>query len=577
MFTTGHGNRRYYDEYITILGRVYGDTDFKFVQMIDIDGTLNTYDTVDELCSIIFNYDKLICEQKKIKKLVVFTNKEFLKFLPTEVEHIEYRCYNKILTDYSTYVPDPSILTKEWNAEVLTSVHNQLAYWASNLKYIGQVVDGFIDKEDNKIETSCAFLIRRIWDIVYEKEVKKLSCINTDRAPQDYKNFIYTYCQDIMKYNSNMIIQHEAPEDKIYYNVIKADINSSFWHKYFAIFTGGRPHKVDLDNIKIPMDTWKRQNMCRDKIWFATIKFNKILECNHFIDIFEYAEVNIRNPIRICQAQWEILEDYYNITTDDVDVIDFWSCNKMKFRPEIQTIIKDIHNKKAIAKSNHNEQERKLYKLMGHTNHGSANQKHIIQQFNIAGYNNLWFERGYNNTDRALTPQDGLFLYSYAAISLLKLTSKLTRDNVFNFDTDMVVIPEEYEYIIDEYNKDIKKGYKRMGVNINDVTADGHTIGFLEVEDRLDAHYFLGPKMYFYVKKGSNKLSSTTAGYPKNRLGELIEQTSGLKGVEALEWFAEQEDVIFGCKELGWIYDGTDGKVKPCMFSKKMYKKTDYV
>ena len=90
-----------------------------------------------------------------------------------------------------------------------------------------------------------------------------------------------------------------------------------------------------------------------------------------------------------------------------------------------------------------------------------------------------------------------------------------------------------------------------MGLDPKDYTHDGHTMGYLELEEECDNFCHLSPKFYLWVNNGN--LRSTTAGYAKNSIAQKIEEVSGLKGTDALKWFCNQDYVNL---KIGYISDG---------------------
>ena len=123
--------------------------------------------------------------------------------------------------------------------------------------------------------------------------------------------------------------------------------------------------------------------------------------------------------------------------------------------------------------------------------------------------------------------------------------------NRYYFDTDSIVTERNNE-AVKAYNEWVNNKYIKMGCDPKDYTHDGHTIGYLELEEECENFCHLSPKFYLWTH--DNKLHSTTAGYEKNSIAKVVEKVSGKIGKDALQWFIKPENSIF---DVGYISNGS--------------------
>lgn len=557
----------YFNEYIIVQGYQFNHK-FIAAYMRWVDGKVYIFDKESCFRSVMLRLDSDLNSEKnkknkKNKKLIVSYNKEFKSFLPEVSDNISYNSFNDLIPVYSSWRPVEEFNLYQKLRLFKTEIVSQIERLTEHLP---TSCLREIDKLGHRRTT--ATISRDLLNKWYKEHINRLGRFNKRRRPE--YSWIREYAANLMKFNANNII-NRSPFDEILYNCNKWDVNSMFPYQAFSRYTGKLMHgdvKYDSEFKHLYLTTEP------DNVWTAEVQIKHNFVFTGIMDILDQALGDITGlRIKINNHIWNILVNDYHLTVDDIDVYDYWYCSGTQpFPPEIQYILKEMHTKKAEAKSRGDEIMKRYYKLPTHTLHGYANGKWFTEQDNEEAYNSIWDGSKFINARQCYTSLDSIILYTGAAETLCNALRKFRADEVYNYDTDMITVPAGKDEIFERLNKEVAKRYEEMGVNIEDVTHDGHTIGFWEKEAEYESLYVLAPKMYLYVEKGDPRLHSTTAGYPPDIIAQAIERKCGLQGTKALEWFYAQEDVILSKDDIGYCFNDNTGYMEPAQFSKKCYK-----
>lgn len=465
---------------------------------------------------------------------------------PYYTEYIEFRIYNDIVPGYTTCIKDLSLDTFD---EQLDLAVKEIRYYVKNIG-----IKNYTDRIGD-IKLSFAYTARRFLEKNKPfKDVLKDNAKDIFKRFPDY-NFVWEVSKNVKQFNANKLVQHGR--SLIWKKVYKYDINSSFWVIPMTEYTGINPQKIEIvDGLTkdgFTLDEIKDMYMKSGEMYFAKIKIDKLIFVKDNIPDWLYMfDIDLEtNDMWVTNVEVEDILNTYDITLDDICLIEFYKLTKVPFLGTQRQFYKLLHQQKSIAKNNSDELLKNCLKVIGHCLHGFAIGNWFTDEYNFMAYDKIplrLFGRYPKQADGFLTPIDSLYFYSYARQHLIKLLTLFKTK--YYFDTDSIVAEPDDE-ALKAYNEWIDSKYKSMSLNPQDYTHDGHTIGYLELEEECDNFCYLSPK--FYIWTHNNKLYSTTAGYQKNSIADKIEEVSGLTGNSALQWFLNQEYVELN---LGYISDG---------------------
>lgn len=476
----------------------------------------------------------------------IFTNDRYTKY-------IDFRIYNDIVPGYTTCLSDISL--KSLDSQLESAIH-EIVYYVNSVG-LGNYIDKIAIKDSNNEITvqnvSFAYTARRFLecDDEFKSLVKDTAWrnINLTRFP-NYK-FVRDVVPNIKEFNANKLVCHG--KEVRWENVCKYDINSSFWAIPLTEYTGRHPKKVELDEYGLTKDGDTIEDIVfGNGVYFAKIKINNLLlvKENRF-DWLGLYEVDItEKSMWVSNVEIRDILDTYELEERDFIIEEVYTLERTPFTQSQRKFYQTLHKRKAIAKQNHEDLLKMCLKIIGHCLHGYAIGNWFTDIDNEKTYLTIatMSEKKKRYANHLLTPIDAMFLYSHARSHLLKVL-ELFGDN-FYYDTDSLVTAKN-DTALAEYNNWIDSKYKDMGLNPKDYTHNGHTIGYLELEEECDNFCHISPKFYLWVN--NDKLHSTTAGYAKNSIAQAIEEVSGLNGTDALKWFVEQKYIEL---DLGYISDG---------------------
>lgn len=462
--------------------------------------------------------------------------------------YFDFRIYNKIVPGYTTCLKDLKIETFDKQFE--TAIKEILYY----VRTVGHSC--FLSKIGDN-EVSFAYTARR-WlehNEPFKAILKKNSSKSIKRFPK--YDFVWEVARDVKKFNANKLVKHGKAVKWV--DVCKYDINSSFWSIPMTEYTGTRPKKIKFNEHGVTKEGFdlediKKYYMVKENMYFAKIKIDKtIYTKSNKVDWLDIFGINFSEGLWVTNVEIEDMLDTYEISLDDIELLDFYILEKVPFLPTQREFYEQLHKQKSVAKSNKDELLKNCLKIIGHCLHGFAIGNWFTEEYNDEYYYKMLrnaFTPYAKNANLFLTPIDSMYFYSYARQHLLKILD-LFKDN-FYFDTDSVVAPY-CEENIKKYNEWINEKYANMGLDSKNYTYDGHTIGYLELEEKCENFCHLSPKFYLWTH--DNKLHSTTAGFNKNSIAKSIEKTSGKFGKDALQWFINQKYLTLN---VGYISNGKE-------------------
>lgn len=576
--TTNSGH--YYNEFFIVKGTYYDTTYFAGAHIRLPDGSIRQFDDFSCIEKFFYNLDAYLEENgKQGKYMIVTVNREFKKFLPADLTHIKLCVFNNLITDYTSYRPPMEKYNIYMDMKQFKICCDQILFYTQYLPT--SCLRDTYDDEDIKGNRTSAGIARELLDKWYgvkgvfiDKSIKNLAKNNFHKVP--YYDFFKEVVRKNMEFNASSVLCRNTANSETY-NINKWDINSSYLSILWTRETGGRPKYVHEKKTRQELNNFKSHYLNSNKIFFAKVYIKTIV---HFtkpeLDIFKTSEINyMGKPIIINHIQWELLMKYSDLNMDDIEIIKYWECTKIPFLPEQKEIIIDLHKRKAVAKSEGNEIMKHTIKVVTYSGHGYGVGKWYDKVEGEDAYMKLWYKGiPYGYARRFYTCIDSLILYTGAAARLYDAIAHL--DKVTYYDADMVCIPAELDYQMEEINNKFLEDLKAAGINPEELTHSGHTIGLFEKEAEYECFYNLGPKMYFYVEKGKAHLGSTTAGYPKNLIAHAIEEKSQLIGYDALKWFIEQDEFEITVKDnIGYLYNAETGYTEPITFKKSNYMNTN--
>ena len=483
----------------------------------------------------------IFIDKESFNSDALFTNKYYTTYL-------EFRVYNNIVPGYTTCIEDLSIETFDKQFETAIK---EIVYYVKHIglsKYLSKI---------NDIELSFAYVARRYLEKTepFKKIIEGNAFKVIKRFPK--YDFVWNVAKDVKKFNANKLVKHGK---KVYWaNVCKYDINSSFWSIPMTEYTGMNPKRLSgavLEKEGLDLDDVKKYYMVKENMYFAKIKINKTFYSKpNRVDWLDIFNVDLSDEMWVTNVEIEDILDTYELSMDDIELLDFYILEKVPFLPTQKEFYKELHRVKAIAKSNNDTLLKNCLKAIGHCLHGFAIGNWFTDKYNKdAYYGNIKkpfhkYKDYRKPADVFLTPIDSLYFYSYARQHLLKILELF--GNRYYFDTDSIVTERNNE-AVKAYNEWVNNKYIKMGCDPKDYTHDGHTIGYLELEEECENFCHLSPKFYLWTH--DNKLHSTTAGYEKNSIAKVVEKVSGKIGKDALQWFIKPENSIF---DVGYISNGS--------------------
>lgn len=519
---------------------------------------LNTHLTA--LRNAIKEYEVGLKKDKIMPKFVVYIDKESYASHPIfknerYSDYIDFRVYNNIVPGYTTCIPDLSI--NSFNKQLETAI-KEIIYYVKNIGLVDYTDKVVIRQSKNSLEyqtVSFAYTSRRFLekDVEFKPIVSRMAYKNINKFRYPSYDFVRKVVPDIKNFNANKLVCHG--DNVRWKNVCKYDIDSSFWAISTTEYTGKNPRKIEVDEFGI---TKKGETLLdiisnKNNMYFAKIRINSLLipkehKCN-WLAVFDLDLSN--KSMYLSNVEVNDILDTYDVTIDDFIIEELYLLEKTPFTDEQRKFYQTLHKRKAKAKQDGDNLLKTCLKVIGHSLHGYALGNWFTDEDNLRAYLNMATMRKKGSkhiANHLLTPIDSMYLYSYARSHLLKILD-LFGDN-FYYDTDSIVTTKN-DKALREYNEWIDSKYHAMGLDSKDYTHDGHTMGYLELEEVCDNFCHLSPKFYLWTNNG--KLHSTTAGYLKDSIANKIEEVSGLKGTEALKWFCNQDYVNL---DIGYISDG---------------------
>lgn len=494
-----------------------------------------------------------------VPRFVIYLDKESYHSHPIfqneyYTNYIDFRLYNDIVSGYTTCVPDLSLDTLNKQIEY---AQKEIIYYVNHIG-LGDYIDKIaIKDEEGEVHihnVSFAYAARRFLekDSEFKDIVKETAERNIQLTRFPNYNFVREVVPDIKEFNANKLVCHG--KEVRWENVCKYDINSSFWAIPLTEYTGRYPRKVEVDEYGLTKKGETIEDIVfGDNVYFAKIQINNVLITKEKrFDWLGLFNIDLTDKsMWVSNVEVKDILDTYELTEDDFIIEEVYKLEKTQFTNSQRKFYQTLHKRKALAKQNGDNLLKMCLKVIGHSLHGYAIGNWFTEVDNEKTYLNIATinrrgKRHYAN--HLLTPIDSLFLYSHARSHLLKVL-ELFGDN-FYYDTDSIVTAKN-DTALAEYNNWIDSKYKDMGLNPKDYTHNGHTIGYLELEEECDNFCHISPKFYLWVNNGN--LHSTSAGYAKNSIAQKIEEVSGLKGTDALKWFVSQKYIEL---DLGYISDG---------------------
>lgn len=492
-------------------------------------------------------------------KFVIYYNKGFSGLLTYNSERVEVRMYDKLVPTYESYMIDYS------EAELrrkLDSVKDIMQYYIANIG-----LNDYIDKsrKNDEIEYSVAYANRRLLRALYgSKSNKKLVTAGTAKNVSwrvRYNINHIPYIREIKNLNANRnIIADTTKMGKLYHNVYKLDIDSAFW----SVVVLCKTYDGRFRRINNPLPCYLNQ----DVGYFATIKFNKYPRLKDGkkseLDWLRRYDVNVRLPIKISHVEWHDITAYYDITANDVTVIEMYQTQLVDYLTTQKELYRELHAQKSLAKANNDAVHKQILKTIGHTQHGYALCNHVFDapdNVALTAIYDRYTHYRYTPENCILTPVDGLLMYCYTRSFLLKIID--LANNVYNYDTDSVTCDNGDDVVV-AYNNWIDELYLQSRENKLQYTHDGHTIGHLEIEAYCEDYMVVRPKTYIWVEDG--KLDAKTAGFARDSVVHAIERDSGKTGHDAIIWFDNLPDDYELDVGYVWEYD----EYRSNVFSKKI-------
>lgn len=142
----------------------------------------------------------------------------------------------------------------------------------------------------------------------------------------------------------------------------------------------------------------------------------------------------------------------------------------------------------------------------------------------------------------------GCWVCAHARKNLIENIIKLD-SNVLYVDTDSIKVRgNNYQKVIDEYNKKVKENILKVCKERNlkfedfapkDKKGNSHLIGIFENDGNYEKFIHQGAKKYAYIDKKDNKIHITVAGVPKE----------GAKALKSLKDFTD--DFVFRHEDTG--------------------------
>ena len=478
----------------------------------------------------------------------IFQNERYSKY-------IDFRIYNDIVPGYTTCIPDLSI--ESFDRQLETAI-KEIIYYVNHIglaEYIDKVLIKQTDGETKYQTVSFAYISRRFLerDKEFAPIVSKMAYRNINYSRYPSYDFVRKVVPDIKRFNANRLVRHG--DEVRWRNVCKYDIDSSFWAITTTEYTGRNPRIVEVDEWVLTKRGDKLSDNVRNPnyMYFAKIRIKALLmPKEHKCDWLAVFKLDLsKKSMYLSNVEVQDILNTYEVTIDDIIIEEVYLLEKTPFTDEQRKFYQTLHRRKAKAKQDGDILLKTCLKIIGHSLHGYAIGNWFTDQDNLSAYLNIATipkkgSRHYAN--HLLTPIDSMYFYSYARSHLLKILD-LFGDN-FYYDTDSIVT-EKNDEALKAYNEWIDSKYHAMKLNPKDYTHDGHTMGYLELEEVCDNFCHLSPKFYLWTHDG--KLHSTTAGFLKDSIADKIEEVSGLKGTEALKWFCSQDYVNL---DMGYISNG---------------------
>lgn len=515
---------------------------------------------LESLRDAIRDYEASLKKDTILPKFVIYIDKE--SYSANAIfqherysKYIDFRLYNDIVPGYTTCIPDLSI--ESFDRQLETAI-KEIIYYVNHIglvDYLDKVPIRQTNGETKYQTVSFAYIGRRFLekDKEFRPIVSKMACRNVNHSRYPSYDFVREVVPDIKNYNANKLVCHG--NEVRWRNVCKYDIDSSFWAIATTEYTGRNPRKVEVDEYGWTKKGDKLSDIVinKNKMYFAKIKVNiPLIPKEHKCDWLSVFKLNLSDKsMYLSNVEVQDILATYKVTIDDFIIEEFYLLEKEPFTAEQRKFYLTLHRRKAKAKQNGDILLKTCLKIIGHSNHGYSIGNWFTNQDNLRAYLNIATipkkgSRHYAN--HLLTPIDSMYFYSYARSHLLKILD-LFGDN-FYYDTDSIVT-EKNDEALKAYNEWIDSKYHAMGLDPKDYTHDGHTMGYLELEEVCDNFCHLSPKFYLWTNNG--KLHSTTAGYLKDSIADKIEEVSGLKGTDALKWFCNQDYVNL---DMGYISNG---------------------
>lgn len=487
-------------------------------------------------------------KKKKTKPTyIIYVNSAIKDILPP-YENIEYQPIDRILPVYSSFI-------HSFEIKELEVILNKIKpYIDTMVDLIGTTKYKSIRKE---YEVGFGFIARRILEKIKPDLVcAKTAYITKNNAPPP--DIIKDYITPLKQYNVNKIVCKDI-KNIIAYNVLKVDRDASFWSNVYL-------HDTIISLEKLYAKNNKRQNkviyrdivnyyMQTDKTFLAKIYFKKPPVCKGNVDWLRLCNIDTTSVITVSHVTWLDIVENYNITSKDIEVVEYYKAYTHPFPEHIRKLIQYMHEIKSRNKTEHNDILNLIIKQIIHVLHGFGYCRAFTEEGNMQYYCDTF--RSDNKCRQMpgnvlLNPYDADMFYEWTRHELLTMINMC--DNIYNYDTDSVTTTQQEGFkLIENYNNNLKQQYINRNLNPDDYTHYGHLIGQLEIEAKCKAFYLMAPKFYIYEE--DDKLKSTTTGYTKNIIANSIMQDAPTSNaVKALEWFYNTDYVI---PNLGYQYNGS--------------------
>ena len=432
---------------------------------------------------------------------------------------------------------------------------------------------------------------RFVENILEKDELKRL----VDHAQKQLRAFCnyHTYvciADKAMKFSANCLIgvlrENEAVPD-----VMSFDFDSSFWAQV------GMRELPCSKGTALQKRRYEHREIPANKLFLALMHQKGMKVKKNCVDWFLPDNEVKPDKIYVSSVLFDnLLQDYEIDSYSFEDVIVF---DKAYFPNDVfEMVYLKMHELKSALKSEQDEDSLFTYHLMklcGNVLHGVAQKKTRIKDTfgNILLEDGTerpmtvhekilaakeyyeasiaWFKSKSTPADFILTPQQSVFVYHYAADSLLMLLRMFKKKDIVYYDTDCVktTAPNAQE-IIEKYNKKVLRMYEKAGRDVERITAEKHILGLAEFEKHYSHFYALAEKFYLFTMKDSPEvLHSVTAGFRKDSIAKELMKYFNTTAEETLKRFIEEEDLSFN---TDYILDSKGNTVQG-FFSKELFSK----